>query len=453
MIRAITLLAVASVVAVSAYAQPFVSAGEMHGDHVCGEMASSFTYQQQICISNPSAEQREFKAAFKIYTSAARPVLEVTVNPLNGIVEIFNLGWLRTKVDWVGDTAVIGIHAEMHDLFPGGLPASPDTIAYIGINFRAPVANNDPYTLYVDSAVSPTYGDWYWSAPGAQPSWGGQQAYYVRGPLPNCCVAAFTNEPSQGLQASPCNPAAYDFNATALEGDPLIFWLVAGPLGAAIDSQTGQFFWQPGVEDVGDVVEVYVAVAADICPDDTLTAYIGSSHLEFAVTVLGCSPPEFVRNQPNKFVISTGETPTVSMQVTDPDPVNYHTYSWYVTAQDVMPPCETNPTTGQFTYTGTAADTGLYYVYEVVHDGPYADTTGFYLYHFDSYICGNMDHSGGIIVSDLNWLVSYLFRGGPQPVTMDAGNVDCKAGIGVADLTYIVNFLFKGGTAPCALCP
>jgi len=59
---------------------------------------------------------------------------------------------------------------------------------------------------------------------------------------------------------------------------------------------------------------------------------------------------------------------------------------------------------------------------------------------------------GPIDVADLTYLVSYLFKSGPEPPCLEEGNVDGIIGIGgpidVADLTYLVAYLFKSGPAP-----
>ncbi len=69
---------------------------------------------------------------------------------------------------------------------------------------------------------------------------------------------------------------------------------------------------------------------------------------------------------------------------------------------------------------------------------------------------GNVDDvvgpGGPIDVSDLTYLVNFLFKGGPIPPCEEQGNVDSVIGPGgpidVSDLTYLVNFLFKGGSVP-----
>ncbi|HWR84016.1 MAG TPA: CHRD domain-containing protein [Candidatus Deferrimicrobium sp.] len=71
---------------------------------------------------------------------------------------------------------------------------------------------------------------------------------------------------------------------------------------------------------------------------------------------------------------------------------------------------------------------------------------------------GNVDGvigpAGPVDVSDLTYLVAFLFSGGATPPCVDEGNVDGIVGpagpIDVSDLTYLVAFLFSGGSAPPA---
>ena len=51
-------------------------------------------------------------------------------------------------------------------------------------------------------------------------------------------------------------------------------------------------------------------------------------------------------------------------------------------------------------------------------------------------------------VSDLTYLVAYLFQSGPEPPCVDEGDVDASTAINVSDLTYLVAFLFTGGNPP-----
>ncbi len=62
---------------------------------------------------------------------------------------------------------------------------------------------------------------------------------------------------------------------------------------------------------------------------------------------------------------------------------------------------------------------------------------------------GDINGVDGIDISDLVWLVSFMFSGGPSPVPYDAGDVDCTESIDISDLVYLVDYMFSGGIEPC----
>ena len=71
---------------------------------------------------------------------------------------------------------------------------------------------------------------------------------------------------------------------------------------------------------------------------------------------------------------------------------------------------------------------------------------------------GNIDDvvgvAGPIDISDLTFLVAYIFQSGQVIPCPEQGNVDGITGVAgpvdVADLTYLVAYLFQGGPAPPA---
>ena len=66
---------------------------------------------------------------------------------------------------------------------------------------------------------------------------------------------------------------------------------------------------------------------------------------------------------------------------------------------------------------------------------------------------GDIDHTGnGIDISDLVYLVDYMFTGGPAPPCLDEADMDGIGGIDISDLVYLVDYMFTGGPAPVA-CP
>ncbi|HPC11156.1 MAG TPA: hypothetical protein PK112_03535, partial [candidate division Zixibacteria bacterium] len=80
------------------------------------------------------------------------------------------------------------------------------------------------------------------------------------------------------------------------------------------------------------------------------------------------------------------------------------------------------------------------------------DTTGADVF-VRTYICGDVDDNGaGPNVADLTYLVTFLFRGGPEPPVLPAANLNGSTGPGnnieVSDLTLLIAYLFRGGPAP-----
>jgi len=71
----------------------------------------------------------------------------------------------------------------------------------------------------------------------------------------------------------------------------------------------------------------------------------------------------------------------------------------------------------------------------------------------DNWICGDIDGNGsGPDISDLVYLVTYMFQGGAEPSNMETTDVDGSgAGPDIADLVYLVTYMFQSG--PDLNCP
>lgn len=67
---------------------------------------------------------------------------------------------------------------------------------------------------------------------------------------------------------------------------------------------------------------------------------------------------------------------------------------------------------------------------------------------------GDADGTGVINISDVVYLVAYIFAGGsaPCPYAIQSGDVNCDNMVNVSDAVYLVAYIFAGGPAPCAGC-
>jgi subtilisin family serine protease len=64
---------------------------------------------------------------------------------------------------------------------------------------------------------------------------------------------------------------------------------------------------------------------------------------------------------------------------------------------------------------------------------------------------GDVDCSSGIDISDLVYLVDYMFNGGPPPDPYYVGNIDgVGESIDISDLVYMIDFMFNSGPPPPA---
>jgi hypothetical protein len=61
---------------------------------------------------------------------------------------------------------------------------------------------------------------------------------------------------------------------------------------------------------------------------------------------------------------------------------------------------------------------------------------------------GDANNDNNISVSDVVYLISYLFKGGPPPNPQIEGDANGDGQVSVADVVYVINYLFKGGPPP-----
>ena len=66
------------------------------------------------------------------------------------------------------------------------------------------------------------------------------------------------------------------------------------------------------------------------------------------------------------------------------------------------------------------------------------------------FVCGDIDNSGlNIDISDLVYLIDWMFTGGPAPEVLAAADVNGSGGaIDISDLVYLVDYMFSGGPPP-----
>jgi len=69
-----------------------------------------------------------------------------------------------------------------------------------------------------------------------------------------------------------------------------------------------------------------------------------------------------------------------------------------------------------------------------------------------AYLCGDANGDDHIDIADFDYLIQYVFQGGPAPRPWAAGDVNCDGKVNAGDIFYLGQYLSRGGPAPCANC-
>ena len=94
-------------------------------------------------------------------------------------------------------------------------------------------------------------------------------------------------------------------------------------------------------------------------------------------------------------------------------------------------------------------DPGMYYWKVKAFDRRGGETWSTQTWKLYVFLRGDANGDGKNTVSDVVYLVNYLFKGGPAPTPIsEIGDANCDTKLTVGDVVYLVNYLFKGGPAP-----
>ncbi len=65
------------------------------------------------------------------------------------------------------------------------------------------------------------------------------------------------------------------------------------------------------------------------------------------------------------------------------------------------------------------------------------------------FLRGDTNGDRNVSLSDIVYLISYLFRQGPSPDPIQKGDTNCDGNVSLSDIVYLISYLFKQGAPPC----
>jgi len=151
---------------------------------------------------------------------------------------------------------------------------------------------------------------------------------------------------------------------------------------------------------------------------------------------------------------------TASFQVSADDPdqdlvdITMHAL-WHIPDSlqpPINPPSYSGGNPGVFTWGPTQADTGEWMASFSGADICNKEDTAQIVLLVGMTYCGDCIRDSLIDLSDLVYLITYLFKGGPPPDQQCRADVNCSGEIDLGDPVLLINYLYKGGTAPCFAC-
>ncbi len=83
-------------------------------------------------------------------------------------------------------------------------------------------------------------------------------------------------------------------------------------------------------------------------------------------------------------------------------------------------------------------------------DDPSPDFGGPYCWEFANppYLCGDANADAELNIFDVTYMISYLYRDGPEPLPPDAGDPNADFNFNIFDVTYLITYLYLDGPSP-----
>ncbi len=66
------------------------------------------------------------------------------------------------------------------------------------------------------------------------------------------------------------------------------------------------------------------------------------------------------------------------------------------------------------------------------------------------YLTGDVTGEGVVNITDVIFLINYLYKNGKAPSPLFLGDVNCDNEVNISDIVYLINYIYQNGTVPCS---
>jgi len=211
----------------------------------------------------------------------------------------------------------------------------------------------------------------------------------------------------------------------------------------------GNELWVKRYNGPGNSIDGAYAIAVDGLANVYVT---GVSNGDYATIKYWQNYP------PNLFsLISPSDSVIIPYVVTfdwetaiEPDPWDTVKYDLYISVSSSFHPDSTVILYGLLVNQHTdTLEWGRYYWKVRAYD-KHSEVWSIQTWTLLSAMYGDANGDKKVTVSDVIYLINFLFKSGPAPNPYQAGDVNCDGYVTVSDVVYLINYLFKGGLPPCS---
>ncbi len=172
-----------------------------------------------------------------------------------------------------------------------------------------------------------------------------------------------------------------------------------------------------------------------------------SEYVQITVLEAGNQSPYFLSTMPDTQVIAYGDSVYSLVAAVDPDLDN-------ISLVLLNPPAnatfvDSGNGTGSIKFVPDQTQYWQTYNFRFIATDPsgLADTMVKYV-RVVAFMRGDSNSDGTVDISDITFIVSYIFRSGPAPVSEDIADANSDQRVDISDALYLVNYIFRSGPPP-----